>query len=114
MTLVSVQKLLDSNSALTPTDGDVIFNAIRVPLNEKKKVILDFNEINIVTTAFLNAAIGQLYSVFSSDTLNEFLKIQNLSQANFPLLIKVITRAKEYFNDKKGFESAIDQNMSDD
>ena len=101
-----VSKLIEGSSAVSADDGQVIFDKIKDALHNNKLVELDFDGIEILTTAFLNAAIGQLYSKYTSDKLNQLLKLKNVSQEDLTLFQKVIRRAKEYYANPKGFEDS--------
>jgi len=100
----NVQTIIKSDAALTPNAGDKLFEVIDSAIVKKLYVVVDFGSINYITSAFLNAAIGQLYSKYSSDELNEHLKLENLADDDRVLLKKVIDRAKQYFGDKQRFE----------
>ena len=92
-------------SAISVDDGSLIFDKIDKALKKGLTVELDFQNIGLIITAFLNAAIGQLYNEYKSDFLQENLKLKNVKPEDSRLFNKVIERAKEYFADPKGFES---------
>lgn len=115
MSNLIVKNIIDSDIAVATDAGDKVFNEIVYHLSKQHAVILDFNEITILTTAFLNAAIGQLYSndSFSSDFLNDNLKVINVQSEDKPLFSMVIRRAKEYYKNKKGFEDSANSAFYD-
>ncbi|MCU4190204.1 STAS-like domain-containing protein [Flavobacterium sp. HXWNR29] len=115
MSNLIVKNIIDSDIAVATDAGDKVFNEIVNYLSKNKSVTLDFTDISILTTAFLNAAIGQLYSndKFSSDFLNDNLKVINVQSEDKPLFSMVIRRAKEYFKDKKGFEDSANSAFYD-
>ena len=104
---ISVTSLLENDAALTPTAGDKLFAYISMPLEKYQKVNLDFDGIRFITSAFLNASIGQLYAHFSGDFIKEHLTVTNLANDDLILLARVVERAKEYFSDKANLEAAI-------
>ena len=101
-----VNDLIGNDTAVSTDDGDVVFQGIKSIFDARKQVVLDFERIQMLTTAFLNAAIGQLYSEYKSDYLNQNLKLENVADEDKILFKKVVERAKEYFLDKKGFEDS--------
>lgn len=101
-----VKEIIGGDTAVSTDDGDVVFQKIIQAFNNNKIVELDFLDINIMTTAFLNAAIGQLYSSYTSEQLNIMLKLVNVADADRVLFKKVVERAKEFFLNKKGFENS--------
>lgn len=108
MHLLNISKIIGTPIAVSTSDGEEVFKEIEGSLNKKLKVALDFKEIDILTTAFLNAAIGQLYSdpKFSATFLNEHLKIINVQDLDIPLFGLVIQRAKEYFENQRRLEDS--------
>ena len=102
-----VKDIINSNIAVATDSGDNLFNQIIISFDNGKKIRLDFEGITILTTAFLNAAIGQLYSQgkYDSDFLNSSLKFVNIQPEDKPLFVMVVNRAKEYFANKEKFDS---------
>lgn len=112
--ILNLKEIIKSDTALSPDAGSAVFSLINRGLLEKQDVKLDFTGIEVVTSAFLNAAIGQLYSKFGSKELNEHLKITNLPIEDKALLRKVIERAKDYFQDQKSFDQRINDLYGDE
>lgn len=106
-TVINVAELIGSPSALTREQGAIVFDAIIPLLNEGKKVVLDFGEIESIITPFLNVSIGKLYEKFSSDELQKRLKIINRPELTTRKFQIVIDNAKSYYSDKKSFEDAV-------
>ncbi len=105
---ILIKEIIKGDIAVSTSDGDSIYNLINDYLLNHKKITIDFAGISIMTTAFLNAAIGQLYSnpVYSDDFLNNHLNLTNVEKEDRVLFSEVVKRAKEYFRDKKGFEDS--------
>lgn len=114
---INVFDELGSDAAISVEDGKALFDKIDEALSNHLIVSLDFLNINIIITAFLNAAIGQLYSKYNSDELNEQLKVINLQPDNFRHFKWVIDRAKEYFKNpeqKKHYDSSYKEIIGDE
>lgn len=109
--ILNIKQILGSDSAITPTSGELIFNVLEKVIDQKGTVQLDFSGIEIITSAFLNSAVGRLYSKYSSEELNTVLYITNISNDDLQLLKKVIERAKDYFSDQRSFNERMDQNL---
>ena len=105
-TIIKVKDFINTDKAVSSDDGDILFLRIQEEIKAGGIVELDFAEISLLTTAFLNSAIGQLYSVFSSDQLNRYVKLLNVEDEDKVIFKKVISRAKEFFANRKGFEDA--------
>lgn len=111
--IVRVASVIESDAALTPTAGDKVFAQLHASLSANQLTHIDFDRIRFITSAFLNAAIGQLYAHYSSDFLKLHLKTKNISQNDIVLLARVVERAKEYFSDKESLHSAIKNVLND-
>jgi hypothetical protein len=104
-----IKELISRDTAVSSDDGEIIYMAIVECIEEGHIAELDFSEISILTTAFLNSAIGQLYNTYSSEQLNNSLKLKNVADEDRILFKKVIERAKEYFANKRGFEDSANR-----
>ncbi len=100
-------------NAVSVEDGEKVFKLIKKAIDENLKVILDFNNIKLMTTSFLNAAIGQLYGNYNETKVKDHLSLENLSQLHLETLKRVVDRSKDYFKDKKRFDE-IDKDFFGD
>ena len=110
---ISIFDMVGGNAAVSTEDGDNLFKEITKFLGRKVIVKLDFLNIDTITSTFLNAAIGQLYSKYKGDYLRQYLKVLNLESIDRDLLIRVIERAKEYFKDKEKLDRAIEESLDE-
>ncbi|MBY0486130.1 MAG: STAS-like domain-containing protein [Flavobacteriaceae bacterium] len=101
-----IKDIINSELAVSTENGNKVFEIVDSYLQKKEKVELDFSGITIMITAFLNAAIGSLYSKkeYTGEFLNEYLKLENVEKDDRILFKDVIQRAKEYFANKDSFE----------
>ncbi|WP_129020479.1 STAS-like domain-containing protein [Edaphocola flava] len=106
-----IRQIIGNDYAVVTEDGDKVFQLLSHYLIDKETVTLDFEGVDLLTTAFLNSAIGQLYgnSTFTSEFLNTHLKLKNIAPEDKHLFVWVIERAKQYFKDKKGFDNSADK-----
>lgn len=84
---------------VTADDGQRVYSLIHPLLSARKPVQLDFAGVQIVASPFLNTAIGQLLRDLDSNTLNTYLKFENLQSGFKPILRRVIENAKRYYSD---------------
>lgn len=95
-----VKEIIETNIAISAKKGELLFDKLNEMLlvndahQSKEKVIVDFDGITDLTTAFLNVGIGHLYNTFSSEELNERLEIINLDDLDIYLVNQVIERVK--------------------
>lgn len=105
---IKISDYTTMNMAVSSSDGDRVYQLIHPQLADGKSVIVDFAGIELLTTAFLNIAIGQLYKDFDPMEISEKLKLENVSDLDLPLFKKVIDRAKIYFGDSSSFNETMD------
>lgn len=90
-------------------DGEKVFQVIVKTFKENKKVVLSFQNIEMLTTAFLNTAVGQLYKDFSEDFIRDHLKVENISDSGKVALKRVVDTAKLYYKDPEALERSINE-----
>lgn len=88
-------------------DGQLVHDRIAPLLRDGKRVSLSFAQIDTVISAFLNAAIGQLYGEFKENEIRERLAIRGMAPEDLVLLKRVVENAKAYFKDPKRFTQAV-------
>lgn len=101
---IKIYEVIGGNFAVTTDDGNLVFNLLDKNLEDHQNIKLDFSGIIVLTTAFLNAAIGQLYSKYKSEEIAPYLKLTNVADEDKILFKKVTERAREYFANKESFE----------
>ncbi|MBU1355371.1 MAG: STAS-like domain-containing protein [Candidatus Edwardsbacteria bacterium] len=104
------------DAAVSYEDGNNVFLRIEQAFTNAQSVIIDFANIKLLTSIFLNAAIGQLFGKYDEIYIQTHLKIINISEEDNITFMKVIERAKQYFNNKKndGIDRNIDKVMNDE
>ncbi|MEX1191908.1 MAG: STAS-like domain-containing protein [Brumimicrobium sp.] len=109
MTRLIVKDIINSELAVSTEKGDLVFNELNSKLENNEQVIIDFKGVDLIITAFLNAAIGKLYSKnkYTADFLNDHIKLENIQKEDISLFKDVIIRAKEYFENKDKFENDV-------
>ncbi len=86
-------------NCITFEDGQKVYEAIYPELRARNPVVLNFVNVKIVASPFLNAAIGQLLRDLAPQDLNEYLKFKNLPALTGSILRRVIENAKAYYED---------------
>ncbi len=111
---INIFDLVGGKAAVSTEDGERLFEKISAFLEKDFEVVLDFANIEMLITTFLNAAIGQLYSKYDSPFLKEHLSVSGLQPEDRERMIKTIERAKEYFENKENFEKDIREAFDDE
>lgn len=112
---ISIFEQIGSTAAVSSEDGDLLYGRIVKGLKEDgAQTTLDFTNIELITSTFLNAAIGQLYNKYDSPFLRERLRVENMAKEDLVLLKKVVERAKEYFKNKEKIDASIKEALEDE
>ena len=110
---ISVFEIAGSPLCVASDDGQKVYDRISSALKEDRNVTLSFLNVSSVTSAFLNAAIGQLYGTFSEDEIRSKLKVKDMQPDDLALLKRVVDTAKQYFKDPKRFNRAVHETIED-
>jgi hypothetical protein len=96
---VSVFEIVGSPYCAVSSDGQKIHDRLAVAFREGYRVSLSFYNVHIVTAAFLNVAIGQLYGEFTEAQIGSALEVSDMDIDDVALLRRVIENTKQYFAD---------------
>lgn len=94
-------------------DGQKVFELIIKAFTDKKKVTLSFQNIEMLTTAFLNTAIGQLYKDYQEEYIKANLNVSDVSESGKVALKRVVDTAKLYYKDPEALKRSIDEITED-
>ena len=97
--LLSVFEIVGNPLCVASDDGQRVHDRIAAAIKENTKVRLSFLNVQSLTSAFLNAAVGQLYGEFSEDIIRQNLAVEQIEKDDLGLLKRVVDTAKEYFKD---------------
>ncbi|SHH24058.1 STAS-like domain-containing protein [Clostridium grantii] len=97
---LSIKEVIKSNSASDNDQGNIFFNKLKGLLEEQNnKIYIDFQGIDLVTTAFLNDAIGKIFLDYPFDEVKDKIKFRNIrDRDDLEMLKLVITNAIEMFD----------------
>jgi len=95
-------------------DGEVIFRLIEKAMQEEKKIKLSFQNVEMLTSAFLNTAIGQLYRDFEEEQIQSSLSVESMLPEDQALLKRVTTTAKLFYNDPDKMQKSIDEILGEE
>lgn len=110
LTVLKISSVVGGPHWVDPSDGTRIFELVRKRLIAGEEVSLDFSGKEIVITAFLNAAIGPLYSGDLSAEQIGLLSFSNTTGDDSELIKRVCENAKIYYSNK----SSVDKAWSDE
>lgn len=98
---VSILEVVGGPIWVSAPDGQRVFDAISAPLNAGSKVSVSFSGREHVITAFLNVALGQLYSgAFAWTDLDARLSFADLGDGDLDKIEMVLLNAKRFFQQR--------------
>ena len=98
---VDLVRIVDSPFCVAIDDGNLVHDRIADLMTAGSVAVVSFNGVKRLTTAFLNAAIGQLYNEYSEQVIRERLRVVDASQEQLRLIKRVVDNAKKFFADPK-------------
>ncbi len=104
---ISVFEVVGSPLCVASGDGQKVYKRLALALGEQHKVVLSFCNVTTLTTAFLNAAVGQLYGKFSEKKIRDLLEVSDMENEDLMLLKRVVDTARQYFKDPEKFDQVI-------
>lgn len=112
-TTINIVNTVGDSFCVEADDGQKVFELIKKALTEKRSVTLSFLNVEMLTTAFLNTAVGQLYRDFSEESIKEGLKVENLTNSGAVSLKRVVDTAKLYYKDPEAMQRSINDIMGE-
>ncbi len=104
---ISVFNTVGNSFCVEADDGQKVYEIIKKALQENRKVKVSFQNVEMLTSAFLNTAIGQLYKDFTEEEIKRSLSVDNLANEDAALLKRVVSTAKLYYKNPEEMERSI-------
>lgn len=111
---LSVFEIVGSPLCVASDDGQRVHDRIAAAIRDGHTVRLSFLNVTGLTSAFLNAAVGQLYGEFSEETVRSQLQVSEIAADDLALLKRVVDTAKAYFKDRPAFDRAVGEVLGED
>ncbi len=111
---VSVYDVVGGSLCVSADDGRRLHDKILPLLRQGTLVVLSFERVELMISAFLNAAIGQLYGELSYESVDDLLSATDLSSDDVDVWQQVIENAKVYFERPEDLDRAWREEIGDD
>ena len=111
---ISIFEVVGSPLCVASDDGQKVYDGLDAALKANRVVTLSFYNVTTLTSAFLNAAIGQLYGTFSEEQIRAQLRVEDMEQDDLALLKRVVDNAKLYFKDPKKFDKVVEETQGNE
>ena len=112
--IVRVFDIVGGPLCVSAEDGQCVHDKIVPFLREDTKVALSFEQVETLISAFLNAAVGQLYVEFPEDRIRELLSVRDMDEEDMAVLKRVVDNAKRYFANKTVVDKAWKEEVDND
>lgn len=112
--VIRIVEVVGSGLCVALEDGQKIYDQIVRAFREKIKVKLLFTNIDTLTSAFLNAAIGQLYGTYSEDFIRGNLFVDDIEADDRALLARVVENSKIYYKNPARYTEARKEALGED
>ena len=106
---ILVSEIIGGYSAISTDDGNTLNKRLKQVLKDDRVAEVDFKDIKLILSSFLNASFGQLIGDFSKDFIHKNIEVKNLSADDVELLNLVLDSAETYFSNQKEYKKAIDE-----
>jgi hypothetical protein len=95
---IDIARTIGGGICVAADDGHKVYSKIVDVIKSGDRAILNFENVTRLTTAFLNAAVGQLYNDFTEDEVRKFMGPPiNSDKKHLTRLKSVVDNAKMYF-----------------
>lgn len=111
---INVLELVGSSKCVAAEDGQRLYDRISAAFQSGRRVSLSFQNVDGLTSAFLNPAIGQLYGEYSDDIIRENLTVEDMEPGDRHILKQVVETAKLYFREPERVRTAYRELVGDD
>jgi hypothetical protein len=94
-TKIIIKNFTNNEYAHNPEDGEKVAQYIQENYKGKSNLILDFEGIRSINTAFANKIVHCLYKNYDKEILNEYFNLKNYNELIKETIIRVIENYKE-------------------
>lgn len=93
----SVYQIVGTDICVEADDGKKVYDVINEFIRQKQEVVLSFLNVTMLTSAFLNTAIGLLYKDFPESDIKKYLSVADIDSTDAVLLKRVVDTAKLFY-----------------
>lgn len=113
-TKISVFGVVGSPLCVASSDGQKVYDRLAIALHAERPVALSFHNVTVLTAAFLNVAVGQLYGTFNAEHIRALLKVEDIEPDDLALLKRVVDTAMLYFKNPQRFDQVVQEALKDE
>lgn len=77
---IKLKEIIKSSYASDNEQGDIVYKCIKSYIKDYDGIVcIDFAEISLITTAFLNNAIGKIFQEYNIEEIKKKIKFKNIA-----------------------------------
>jgi len=107
---IGLYQVLGKSELTFEQEGQVIYPLIAEAFNQGKKVVVSFDNVQLITWSFVTKAIGQLYEHFSESQIQSCLQLVDITEEDLEFVYHVMETKREFLINPEKFR----QPMSDE
>lgn len=107
---IGLYQVLGKSELTFEHEGQVIYPLIAEAFNQGKKVVVSFDNVQLITWSFVTKAIGQLYEHFSESQIQSCLELVDITEEDLEFVYHVMETKKKFLINPEKFR----QPMSDE
>jgi hypothetical protein len=111
---IKVTDIVGSSFCVSSDDGNSVYEKLAQALQTGREIELDFVGIDMVISAFLNAAIGRLVEHHKVLEIHERIHFVNLCEEDQDLIERVIANAERYYENPDRFRALLESDPDED
>lgn len=104
---LKVSEVTGSKICVSSAHGSLLYEKIKEVWSTGRTVVLDFAGVDLLISAFLNAAVGRLVEGSTAAAVRERLRFENLVEEDAELIQHVLENAEAFYADPERFERAL-------
>ena len=96
-TTIHVESILGKVEGIDAKEGQQVYDQILKAFFQSKKVILAFDNMEVLSEDFLQTAVGQLYKNYSHTEIKKNMRIENIPFSGKIALKRIVDKARENY-----------------
>ena len=96
-TTIHVATVLGKFEAIDAEDGQQVYDNILKAFFQSKRVLVAFDNMEVLSEEFLQTSVGQLYQNYSHAEIKKNMRIDNISFSGKIALKRIVDKARESY-----------------
>ena len=96
-TTILIESILGDVKGIDAEEGQQIYDLILKAFFQSNKVILSFDNMEVLSEEFLQSAVGQLYQNYSHAEIKKNMRIDNIPFSGKVALKRIVDEARQNY-----------------